>query len=163
MKELNENIMKITSCVFAVILFVFISSCSTVEKVDLPKRGDITFVKEGDGTSTVKSVASAGSYEDAVKEAEIYVLEQIFFRGLASSQQRMPMISTNESMEKSKNKVYFEDLFLKNRYKSFITESKSISSVKYSSGVQVEMLITVDHKSLRRDLESNGVIRKLGY
>jgi hypothetical protein len=145
------------------LLLLFIIGCASVEKVNLPKRGDITFVSEGDGTTTVKSIAAAESYDDAVKEAEVYVIDQIFFRGLASSQQRMPMLSTNESAEKSKNKNYFDDLYQKNRYKSFITESKTIGSVKYGQGVQVEMLITVDHRSLRKDLESSGVIRKLGY
>jgi hypothetical protein len=75
----------------------------------------------------------------------------------------MPMLSTNEAGEKSKNKPYFDDLFGKNRYKSFVTESKTIGSVKYGQGIQVEMLITVDHRSLRRDLENSGIIRKLGY
>ena len=145
------------------LLLTLLVSCTSVEKVSFPKRGDITFVSEKDGTSTVKSVASAVSYDEAVKEAEIYVLDQIFFRGLASSQQRMPMISTNETAEKNKFKGYFEDLYDNNRYKSFVTESKSIGSVKYGQGVQVEMLITVDHRSLRRDLESSGIIRKLGY
>lgn len=153
--------MKILSSLFIVILML--SSCATVEKVDLPKRGDITFVSESDGTTTVKSVAAAESYDAAVKEAEVYAIEQIFFRGLANSQQRMPMIGTGESSEKSKHKAFFDDLFGKNRYKSFVTETKTIGSVKYGSGVQVEMLVTVDHRSLRRDLESNGVIRKLGY
>jgi hypothetical protein len=145
------------------LLLLFIIGCASVEKVNLPKRGDITFVSEGDGTTTVKSIAAAESYDDAVKEAEVYVIDQIFFRGLASSQQRMPMLSTNEAGEKSKNKPYFDDLFGKNRYKSFVTESKTIGSVKYGQGIQVEMLITVDHRSLRRDLENSGIIRKLGY
>jgi hypothetical protein len=145
------------------LILTLLVSCTTVEKVSFPKRGDITFVSEKDGTSTVRSVASAGSYDEAVKEAEIYVLDQIFFRGLATSQQRIPMISTNESAEKNKYKSYFDELYDKNRYKSFVTESKIIGSVKYGQGVQVEMLITVDNRSLRRDLESNGVIRKLGY
>lgn len=149
--------------VLCISLMMILNSCTTVEKVNLPKRGNITFVSESDGTTTVKSVAAAESYEDAVKEAEIYAIEQIFFRGLANSQQRMPMIGTGESNEKSKNKAFFDDLFGKNRYKSFVPESKTIGSVKYGSGVEVEILVTVDHRSLRRDLESNGIIRKLGY
>lgn len=153
--------MKILSSL-CIILTIVLSSCATVEKVDLPKRGDITFVSESDGTTTVKSVAAAESYEVAVKEAEVYAIEQIFFRGLANSQQRMPMIGTGESSEKSKNKAFFDDLF-GDRYKSFVPESKTIGSVKYGQGVQVEILVTVDHRSLRRDLESNGIIRKLGY
>ena len=154
--------MKILSSL-CIILTMVLSSCATVEKVDLPKRGDITFVSESDGTTTVKSVAAAESYEVAVKEAEVYAIEQIFFRGLANSQQRMPMIGTGESSEKSKNKAFFDDLFGKDRYKSFVPESKTIGSVKYGQGVQVEILVTVDHRSLRRDLESYGIIRKLGY
>ena len=145
------------------LLLLTIFGCSSVEKINLPTRGDITFVSEGDGTTKVKSIAAAESYDAAVKEAEVYVIEQLFFRGLASSQQRMPILSTNESGEKTKNKLYFDELFGKNRYKSFVTESKTIGSVKYGQGVQVEMLVTVDHRSLRRDLENSGIIRKLGY
>lgn len=146
-----------------IILTTVLSSCASVEKVNLPKRGDITFVSESDGTTTIRVVAAAESYDDAVKEAEVYAIEQIFFRGLANSQQRMPMIGTGESSEKIKNKAFFDVLFEKNRYKSFVPESKTVGSVKYGQGVQVEMLVTVDQRSLRRDLESNGIIRKLGY
>lgn len=146
-----------------IILTIVLSSCASVEKVNLPKRGDITFVSESDGTTTIRVVAAAESYDDAVKEAEVYAIEQIFFRGLANSQQRMPMIGTGESSEKIKNKAFFDVLFEKNRYKSFVPESKTVGSVKYGQGVQVEMLVTVDQRSLRRDLESNGIIRKLGY
>jgi hypothetical protein len=46
------------------LLLLFIIGCTSVEKVNLPKRGDITFVSEGDGTTTVKSIAAADSYED---------------------------------------------------------------------------------------------------
>lgn len=146
-----------------IILTIVLSSCASVEKVNLPKRGDITFVSESDGTTTIRVVAAAESYDDAVKEAEVYAIEQIFFRGLANSQQRMPMIGTGESSEKIKNKAFFDVLFEKNRYKSFVPESKTVGSVKYGQGVQVEMIVTVDQRSLRRDLESNGIIRKLGY
>ena len=146
-----------------IILTIVLSSCASVEKVNLPKRGDITFVSESDGTTTIKVVTAAESYDDAVKEAEVYAIEQIFFRGLANSQQRMPMIGTGESSEKIKNKAFFDVLFEKNRYKSFVPESKTVGSVKYGQGVQVEMIVTVDQRSLRRDLESNGIIRKLGY
>lgn len=158
---MRANMKPIKILCIPIMLLLF--SCTSVEKVNLPKRGDISFLSESDGTTSIKCVASAFTFEDAVKEAEIYAIEQLFFRGLSNSQQRMPMISTSESIEKSKHKIFFDDLFGNNRYKTFVTESKTLSSVKYGSGIQVELSVTVDHRSLRRDLETNGVIRKLGY
>ena len=58
------------------LLLLFIIGCASVEKVNLPKRGDITFVSEGDGTTTVKSMAFYNSGRSELSQISDLKLER---------------------------------------------------------------------------------------
>ncbi|MCB0512712.1 MAG: hypothetical protein KDC72_09195, partial [Bacteroidetes bacterium] len=80
------------------------------------------------------------------------------------SNQKIPLIGSNEKEEKEKHKDYFNKFYANKRYKTFVMSSVPASSL---TKVKSEKMLSVDVKvnlsALRSDLETFGIIRKFGY
>ena len=74
------------------------------------------------------------------------------------------MIGIDEQKAKNDNREYFKQFYEGQRYRSFITDSKVMSSIDNDGcSKQVEIVVGINIQSLRIDLENGKVIRKLGY
>ena len=99
---------------------------------------------------------------DAISDAGQYAVEQLLFRGVPNSNQRNPLIGTDESTAKEQYETYLNDLFNNKRYLSFLTLTLPINSGKERGRYWTVADITINLRALRMDLEQAGVIRKFG-
>lgn len=102
------------------------------------------------------------SEADAVADAGRYAVEQLLFRGVPNSNQRNPLIGTDESTAKKQYKTYIDDFFNNERYLTFLTLTTPIDSGKDRGTYWTEADITINLRALRMDMEQAGVIRKFG-
>ncbi len=124
----------------------------------------VNYLSGDDGTVSMRCIGIGKSAEEAKIQAEINCFHVILFRGLPGSVQKIPMIGTDESLIMKEYEDYFDSFFKEKRYRSFL-----MSSVPATPSVRLKKKntsLTLDTKinlvSLRRDLESHGVIRKFG-
>jgi hypothetical protein len=121
-----------------------------------------------ESTSQTISLRCTGIGKDrysAINDAEKAAFNTLLFKGVPSSQQKDALISYNESECIKENNKYFNNLFSKGHYKTFITTSVPVSELTHCRGTM--KMITVDVQiniySLRKDLEQNNIIRAFGY
>ncbi|MDR3266877.1 MAG: hypothetical protein LBT24_04820 [Tannerella sp.] len=145
---------------FGISTLLLINACRTIYP-----SSEVNYLLGDEQTVTVRAVGLGNNEEKAVINAEQKVFDVLFFRGLPESKQKLPMIGSNETKEKSTHKKYFDEFYDGRRHKTFV-----MSSIPVSNAVNVkdgQKQITVDVKvnlsALRRDLETFGVIRKFGY
>ena len=99
---------------------------------------------------------------DAIADAGRYAVEQLLFRGVPNSNQRNPLIGTDESSAKRQYETYLNDLFNNERYLLFLTFTTPIESGKERGIYWTIVDMTINLRALRMDLEQAGVIRKFG-
>ena len=99
---------------------------------------------------------------EAVVNAGKYAVEQLLFRGIPNSNQRNPLIGTDEATAKSRFAGYLDDLLENERYLSFLTLTTPIESGKYRGTYWTVADITINLRALRMDMEQAGIIRKFG-
>jgi len=100
----------------------------------------------------------------ALEDAHRKAIEQLFYMGFPGTDFKSPIITKGKSIE-SERKVFFDN-FWKNGYKQFVTESK----VQYYPCAQVKNRctkavseFTLNYNMLRKELEKNKVINKIGF
>ncbi|MDR0835119.1 MAG: hypothetical protein LBN11_00860 [Tannerella sp.] len=148
-------------------------------------------LSEKEGTITIISTGAGATMKRARLDAEKQAFNALFFRGFPPSSQKIPLIGYNEAAIQQQHKAYFDQLYGKRRYWSFVIHSKPIDSEAGGGllgiGSQVvntalsyavtslsdaellgakakqTIMITINLRALRTDLEQNGVIRKFGY
>lgn len=124
----------------------------------------VEFVSEQNGTITIRTEGTNKKIEDAISDAEKYVFYTIFYQGIPGSTLKNGLIDKSENEVEESNKEYFKS-FYENRYKSFIISVNQNGNIIKGKHRQKSIFfdITVNSDALRRDLENNQVIRKLGY
>lgn len=140
-------------------LLIFIMPCC---KTIYPSA-EVNYLSGTEQTVSVRVVGVGTNEEQAIINAEQKVFDVLFFRGLPESQQKMPMVGSDESAEKSKNKKYFDKFYDGQRHKTFVMSSIPVSGVtKVKGGKSITVDVKVNLSALRSDLETFGVIRKFG-
>ena len=149
---------------FKILLAAFIlitpSACKTlVQENPVAYEGPIS------ETITVLTTGTGAKQRRAIIDGERQAFKVLFFRGYATSQQKVPMIGVNETALMQQHKAYFDQFFGMtelgpNRYRTFVVKSKPVGPY---SGKQQKMEVTINLRALRADLEQNGIIRKFGY
>jgi hypothetical protein len=126
---------------------------------------ETNYLSGDEQTVTVRSVGLGNNEENAVINAEQKVFDVLFFRGLPESRQKLSMIGSNESEEKSKHKNYFDNFYDGRRHKTFVMSSIPVSkAIKVKGGQkQITVDVKVNLSALRKDLETFGLIRNFGY
>lgn len=155
-----KNKIKINS-LFILYLLVILSSCS---KKSFPSA-EVNFLSNKEGTICMKAIGIGINQENAIIDAEKNAFNVIFFRGLPQSEQKTPLIGTNETEEILKHADYFDKFYKGKRYKTFIMSSFPTSNlVKRKGGEKyIAINVTINLVALRTDLEQNNIIRKFGY
>ena len=95
-------------------------------------------------------------------EAQIAALRILLFDGCPNTQYAKALLEDGQKTSVQKYSYYFDDLF-NSRFSDFVSSSYAISKFKKAdnrNGTEYE--ITVKASLLRKDLEKNGIRRKIG-
>jgi len=114
---------------------------------------------------TITSSGYGKNKREAVSNAEKNAFDVLLFKGVQGSPYVKPLIPKSESEVKAHNASYFENLYDKQAYKSFVTYSNVISpgtKDKQTKKIFAGVEMTINIPSLRRDLEQKGLIKKFG-
>ena len=146
-------------------LCLFVFAQTAFAKKPAYSTVSVVYLFSDDATITMRATGVGSSQQEALDNAEKNVLDVILFRGVPESKQKMALVSSNESMEMTKNNPYFTEFYNGNRYKSFIVSSRPNGGFTKLKGRQFQTAadVKVNFVNLRRDLEQSGVIRKFGF
>ena len=124
----------------------------------------VEFVSEQNGTITIRTDGTNKKLSDAITDAEKYVFYTIFYHGIPGSTLKNGLMDKPEAEVEESNKEYFKT-FYENRYQLFITNIVQNGNIMKGKHRKKSIFfdITVNIDALRRELENNQVIRKLGY
>lgn len=143
---------------FIIVLFALsFIGCETQKSIY-----NVTCIHDDANSITLRCNGYGKSESDAIANAGKNAVEQLLYRGVPNSNQRNPLIGIDESAAKSKHNAYLNDLFGKERYLSFLTQSTLVNSGKDRGTYWSVADITINLRALRLDLEQAGIIRKFG-
>lgn len=147
--------------ILILILFIF-TSCS--KKMYTPLTAEVNVINEDKHkTIELRSIGFGENKSSAIYDSEKKAFEILFFRGIPNTAIETPMIGTDENVQLNKHSSYF-NTFFKSRYKSFIMSIYEASpSQKNKKQVSVVNDIKINIQSLKKDLETQGIIRKFGF
>jgi hypothetical protein len=144
--------------VMSLLIFMMIC-CKTIYP-----SAEVNYLSGTEQTVSVRVIGVGSNEEQAIINAEQKVFDVLFFRGLPESQQKMPMVGSDESVERLKNKKYFDKFYDGKRHKTFVMSSIPVSGLtKVNSGKSITVNVKVNLSALRSDLETSGLIRKFGF
>lgn len=146
---------------------ILIFSILTIFSCSSPKTitGEVNYLGSKEtGTIDVNAAGYGRTKKEATENAERNAFHNLLFKGIPGSQYALPLVPDGENAQKL-HKKYFNDLLTQDGYKRFMMTSSLQSGFKPISKGQenVTNQIRIDVTSLRRDLESNHIIRKFGY
>lgn len=123
---------------------------------------NVLALRDDANTLTLRCTGYGNTESDALADAGRYAIEQLLFRGIPGTNQRHPLIGTDEQTARTEHATYLQSLLEGKRYLSFLTQSLPVESLQQYHQSQVEAEITINLRALRTDLEQSGVIRKFG-
>lgn len=153
------NLKKLITSFFVIAILI---SCAS--KVTIPLTAEVNVVSEDKyNTIELRSVGYGSNLSNAIYDSERKAFEILFFRGIPNTSIENPLISVDEKAILAKHTTYFNDFF-KSRYKSFIMSEYQASPPQTNKGItSLANDIKINIKSLKKDLENNGIIRKFGF
>ena len=110
---------------------------------------------------TVASTYSAMNATDAQLYAERNAVENLLFKGIAGCYEQPLVTKEAESMQA--HAAFYDWLITKREYERFITDRKLEVNSKKKKQVNITETITFDVPALRKEMERQGVIKKLGF
>lgn len=117
------------------------------------------------GIVTLRGVSDEMSNtEDAIVSAHRKAIEHLFYMGFPGTDMKNPMIRKGKRVE-AENPTFFDE-FWKTGYKQYITNSKDETygcETNSSRCVTVASSFKLNYNILRRDLERNKVLNKIGF
>jgi hypothetical protein len=142
-------------------LFLVLLACNS------PKTftGEVNYVGSKEpGTLLLNAAGYGRTKKEAIENAERNAFTNLIFKGIPGSQYSLPLVPQGDEA-KQKYMPYFKALLEQEGYKKFMMSSDlqtGFAPIKRGSENAVN-LVKIDVTSLRRDLESNNIIRKFGY
>lgn len=147
--------------IFSKLLFALIILTSCSPKV--LQQGMVSYLNSsGKESIVVKSNDYGKSEKEATSNAEILAIKTLLFNGISESEVNTPMI-TFEEANKQTTKDYIDKLFNNDRYKAFLSCSETIESHQEKKTFHVKVKCCISYRLLRKDLESNNIIPKIGF
>lgn len=125
------------------------------------RTGEVTCVHNDARLVTVASTYTAKSLKDAQMFAERNALENLLFKGIAGCYDQ-PLI-TNEAASMQAHAAFYDWLIMKREYERFITERSVVTNSKRKKIYHITETITFDVQALRKEMEKQGVTKKLGF
>jgi hypothetical protein len=113
----------------------------------------------------MRAIGTGNNQNDAFADAEKNAFNIVLFRGLPGSMQKMALIGTDESVQKTTFKDYFDEFYGNARYMTFVMSSipESDLMMQKDSTVSIAVDIKINLNALRADLEQQNIIRKFGF
>lgn len=122
-------------------------------------------VSERSSELTVRTSGYGKKKITALDAAEKNAIETLLFRGIPGTQNGSPLVGIDETAAKTEYAGYFDSLLKNGRHKSFIISSVPVTDyswTKYRAWcVTADVVINVP--ALRKDLETQGIIRRFGF
>jgi hypothetical protein len=142
-----------------ILLSFCLSSCSNV----IVKHGMVSYLySSGKESIVVKSNDYGKSEKEATSNAEILAIKTLLFNGISESEVNTPMITFEEANNQT-TKDYINNLFNNDRYKAFLSCSETIESHQEKKTFHVKVKCCISYRLLRKDLEANNIIPKIGF
>ena len=153
LKMLNKTII--------LFLSIIIISCTTQKHLS---TGEVIFKSPTEqGTILVSSAGYGSSRSESINSSELNAFNSIIFKGVPGSQYSLPLVE-DEKKAKSEHSEFFNTFFTNGGYKAFLMETTPITEFNYHKGLaNIKCLIKINVASLRREFETNNIIRKFGY
>ncbi len=150
--------LKILSFIFFIFIF---SNCSSNKYIST----GVDFISEANGVLKLRSTGEGTNVKNAAVDAEINALKLVLFRGVPGSSVVDPLLSTDESKIMNQHQKYFNSFFNEKRYITFIKSSDNAIKIQSnkSNNKRVLLVVEINLQSLKKDLESFGVVRKFDY
>lgn len=153
--------------VLAFTAFIAINGCKPKQQVaaqvyDYEASVISTGSMGAEGTTLIQVSGKAKNIDLAVNQAKKNAVHALIFRGIPGSNMSKPIVT--EPNAETKNVDYFNKFFADGgKFLQFITVGGDgvKERVKIPDGYKAVINVSVNHKSLRKQLEDDGIARKL--
>jgi hypothetical protein len=143
------------------LVLLTLAACSSPKTI----TGEVNFVASPEvGTLQLSAAGYGRTKKEAIENAERNAFYNLLFKGIPGSQYNLPLVPEPATAQKT-HKKYFNQLLEEGRYKQFMMGSDlqtGFAPIRRGSE-NAKNLVKIDVTGLRRDLESNQIIRKFGY
>lgn len=122
--------------------------------------------KDVQGLVTLRGVSDeANSEAEATNGSQRKALEKLFYQGFPGTDFKQAMISGyTKSTVEGQHQEYFKS-FWNGGYKEFITknDTKTYKCASKSNCFTASTTFTINYNNLRKELERNNIIKKMGF
>lgn len=149
------------SVFLSLIALLVMSSCSRTTA----EFARIVYLTDDRATISMRCTATGDNREKAAQAARREAIKTLLFRGVAGSQQSRPLIEGTEDAALQQHPQYFQQLFEQQHYERFVTQSVVVVPFARNNGEQgktITLDVRIHLEALRKDLESNGIVRRFG-
>ena len=155
--------MKSTST--SLLLFLLLVLCGCQRRVSTPAVDVVS--KDGQGLLTVSATGFGERQVNAEKDARRLALERLLYTGIPDvtvTDARLPLIPNSTSLSAAQKRAVERLIAPPASDRYFIGMSKDSDGAARASNLrkQQAFLFQINYDLLRRDLESQGIIRKFG-
>jgi len=170
--------MKHTKTLLALLLSAFFTQCKTTQTTYFP-NAELEYIKAEGDQLTIRMLGYGVNEQTAIFDAQKNAFDNLFFRGIPNSSYNNPLIGIDENAIKNKNSNYFQEFYGNKRALNFINRYALIAADKTTvlakkitnrnvtldnvESIAAFIEITINIKSVRKDLENHKVIRPFGY
>lgn len=157
---------------FTSLLFFILGSHVFAQKKQVPppitgEEYEVQFVRDGvEGTILFKIFTYGKSENDCLAKAKKNAVKAVIFDGIPGSDLQNALVTEAGAEEKYKDyfNAFFKDGGKYIKYVSISTDGSIDPNDRYRVGnkIKIGIIVQVQKASLRKELESAGIIRKLG-
>ena len=147
-----------------ILVLILSTSVSCAQKVAAPLTAEVNVINEdANKTIELRSIGFGGNLKEAMYDAEKKAFEILFFRGIPNTAIEKPLVGPNENELLAKHSGYFKQFF-DTRYKSFIMSVYQSAPSRRKKGIVSSVNdLKINVLALKKDLETNNIIRKFGF
>ncbi len=151
----------LSASLFLSAVIFFFSNCRTAS---LPPESESACIgTANDGSIIVKAWGYGQTQRGAIENAKKNAVQDVLFKGIKSGQSGCPTRPIVEDISKRDN-AYFKNFFkAEGAYLQFVNLSTDAvpDRVKVGSRIKAGMYVIVDHRRLKKQMESDNQVRNL--
>ncbi|EPR73319.1 hypothetical protein ADIWIN_1750 [Winogradskyella psychrotolerans RS-3] len=147
-----------------ILVAILATSCGS-QKITNPYSTSELIAHDTQGIVTLRGVSDEFKGEsEAEANAHKKAMQHLFYMGFPGTDMKNPMIQKGQRIE-TENKAFFDE-FYKSGYKQYITSNKVDyygCQTETKNCVTAASTFTLNYNLLRRDLERNKILNKIGF
>ena len=125
------------------------------------RNGQVRYIQSEGSALYFESINIGSTSSEAVYHSVVSTIENILFKGIPKSPSEVPMISDeNKAMEA--HGLALKKIIYETGPNQFVTSSSILEEEKIANGIRSVVEVAIDTKALRRELEKQSIIPKLG-